>query len=1219
MFKEGIILDTMEKVKGSESNTSFFNKEIGLIDPELAHILNLEDERQSRKLIMIASESECPAPVRMVLASSFTNIYAEGYPSRRLLKETTNVLPDMADQLSYLRRYADRRYYKGVEYADFVESLACRRAAALFTTDKYKAENIFVNVQSLSGAAANNAVYEAFVKPGDVVMGMDLTHGGHLTHGSHANRSGKNYNVVSYHADYESGEIDYKEVEELAHKHRPKLIIAGYSAYPRLIDWKRFKDIAESVGAILLADMSHIAGLVAGKSFPSPVDYADVVSFTTHKTLCGPRGAAILTTNEEYGKKIDTAVFPGEQGGPHLNSIAAKAMLFKLAAEPSFANLQKQVLLNSKALCKTFTQNGFKLAYGGSDSHMVLIETRNLKGLDGYSLRGEVASRILDSCGITCNKNTIPGDTSAVHPGALRFGTTWITQRGFLESHTEELGNIISETLKAMKPYKYIENSGEIGRAKIPVEVIESSTERVNALIKTTDANRIHGKTEYPYWLLDENKQVKKSPLYDLHIKNGAKIEEIYGYELPLYISTPDEGDMDKGFMFDACNSGIFEIRGERAAYFLDEITTTRVSRLNNGETCYTAIMNNSGRVLDSVNIAKTGENNYIMIASAFAREKLLSILRGLADGYTMFDENDIFAKIQGPAVVEDMANTSDKSKLLTNITITGKNAVDSLNNFGIASKPGKISVQNVNSAHVMTVTCPSGMACKILVHPEKAYLLWEHLSNNGLTQCGFTASEKIREKSGMPDYKKGVDALTVYDLFPQIFDMGKPYFIGQKYLNEKLPKPVTKKKFSFTEVEKPIEKTCLHAEHIKLGGRMAPFAGFDMPVWYTTINEEHNAVRTTAGLFDVSHMGILSITGNDACKFIDTIATNYSLRLFNGQSQYSYILDPDGNILDDIMVYKRTNENFIVVVNAANADKINAWITALLTDEYIVDNDSMHKDVKFDVTVKNLKDSKYGDECLVDIALQGPESQNILLKLISIESDKERFKRVNRNEFIETEICGKKAMLSRTGYTGEDYGYELYINPKDATFLWNKILTEGDEFGVKPCGLGSRDSTRTEAGLPLYGHELEGPYNVDPIEAGYGPFVKFHKAFFIGRKHVIANEKTSKMTVARFKMLNKGIKVVKQGSVLTTKRGDTIGHVTSCVIIDGIQYGLAYINKRYAQAGSKLSIFILPPSKMNEKQKDELTIGDKVSLPEEAIMLTRFPEKGEFRETYKM
>lgn len=1209
----------MEKIKGSESNTSFFNQEISKIDPELAHILNLEDERQSRKLILIASESECPAPVRMVLASSFTNIYAEGYPSRRLLKETTDILPDLADQLSYLRRYGDRRYYKGVEYADFVESLACRRAASLFATDKFKAEDIFVNVQSLSGAAANNAVYEAFVNIEDTVMGMDLTHGGHLTHGSHANRSGKNYNIIAYHADYDTGEIDYKEVEELAHKHRPKLIIAGYSAYPRLIDWKRFKDIAQSVGAILFADMSHIAGLVAGKAFPSPVDYADVVSFTTHKTLCGPRGAAILTTNEEYSRKIDSAVFPGEQGGPHLNSIAAKAMLFKLAAEPAFANLQKQVILNSKAFCETFERNGFKLAYGGSDSHMVLIETRNLKGLDGYTLRGEVASRILDLCGITCNKNTIPGDTSAVHPGALRFGTTWITQRGFLESHTQELGNIISDTLRAMKPYKYIENSGEIGRAKLPVEMIESSTDRVNALIRSTDASRIHGKTEYPYWLIDENRQTRKSPIYDLHIKNGSKIEEIYGYELPLYVKSPDEGSMDTGFMADICNSAIFEVRGERAAYYLDEITTSRVSRLNCGDACNTLIMDNSGKVIKSVDIARTGDAVYIMMTSGFEKDKFLSVLRGLADGYTMFDDTDIYAKIQGPAVVDDMTNTSDKSKLLTSIGVYGKKAVDSLKNIGINISAGTVSVQTISSTKVTAITCISGMVCKLLIHPEKAHLLWELLSKSGIAQCGFTAVKKMQEQSGMPDYSKGVNAIDVYRDFSYLFDLGKPYFIGQKHLNEKLPKPETKKKFNYTEIEKPVQKTCLYDEHVKLGGRMAPFAGFSMPVWYTTINEEHNAVRTSAGLFDVSHMGILSIKGKDACRFVDTIASNYSLRLFNGQSQYSYLLDPDGNVLDDIMLYKRNNEDYIVVVNAANADKINAWITALLTDEYIVDNSNMHKNMKFDVAVKDLKDSKYGDECLVDLALQGPTSLQILLKLISIEDDKERLKRVNRNEFIETEISGKRAIVSRTGYAGEEYGYELYINPKDATFLWNKILTDGAEFGVKPCGLGSRDSTRTEAGLPLYGHELEGTYKVNPIEAGYGPFVKFHKGFFIGRDRMISKERTSKMTVARFKMLNKGIKIVKQGSVLTTKRGDTIGHVTSCVIIDGVQYGLAYINKRYEQAGSKLSVFILPPSKMNEKQKDELAVGDKVSIPEEAIMLTRFPEKGEFRKMYKI
>ncbi len=1209
-------MNTIEKTKWTGSNTSVFNDEISHADEEIAHILGLEDERQSRKLIMIASESECPAPVRMTLASTFTNIYAEGYPSRRLLRETGEHLPDLADQLSYLRRYSDRRYYKGVEYADVVESLACRRAAALFATDAIKAENIFVNVQPLSGAAANNAVYEAFVKPGETVLGMDLTHGGHLTHGSHANRSGKNYNIVSYHADYETGDINYKEVEELAHKHRPKMIIAGYSAYPRLIDWKRFREIATSVGAILLADMSHIAGLVAGKCFPSPVGFADVISFTTHKTLCGPRGAAILTTNEEYGKMIDTAVFPGEQGGPHLNAIAAKAVLFKIANTENFANLQKQVLSNSKTLASTFSKLGLKLAYGGTDSHMVLVDLRDLKGTHGFNLRGEIASRILDMCGITCNKNTIPGDTSAVHPGALRFGTTWITQRGFREKHTEELANIIYTALKEMRPYKYLESSGDVGRAKIPLGVLDKLTEQVQSLIKETDAQRVMPQSEYPFWMSPEKTGTRKSPLYNLHVANKYKIETIHGYELPLYCESPSEGSLADSALTDACNTGILEIRGDRASYFLDEVMVSRISALKTGESTTTFIMENSGKVVDTVFVGRTAENKFTVVTSAITREKIISLLRSLADGYVVFDETDIYAKIQGPAVVDDMTNTLEKRNLLTNIQIIGENAALALTNAGIKVEKATITRNSINGADTLILACLTGSTCSLMVHPDKAETVWSELIKRGFKPSGYSGIERIKEEYGLPLYKDEVDGFEMYQTYPGIFDMGKPYFMGQKYLNGKIEKPAAKKSFKYQEQETELKKTCLYDEHIKLGGRMAPFAGFSMPVWYTTINDEHLAVRTAAGLFDVSHMGIISIEGSDSCRFIDTITSNYALRMLKGQSQYSYLLDADGNILDDIMVYRRDTHKFMVVVNAANAAKVNAWLNALISNEYTVDSECMHKNIKFNVTIKDLKDQKYGDECLVDLALQGPNSWIIISNLLA-NGENLKFLRLNRNEFIETEIKGKKVIVSRTGYTGEDYGYELYLNPKDAPFIWKLLLDSGKELGVKACGLGSRDSTRTEAGLPLYGHELEGPYNVDPIEAGYGPFVKFHKPFFIGRKTVVEKEKNSKMQIIRFKMLNKGIRVVKQGCPITTKRGDAIGYVTSCVIIDGMQYGLAYVNKRYTEPETKISVFILPPGKTSEKQKDELQPGDKVMLPEDAVILKRFPAKGEFTETY--
>ena len=1180
-------------------------------DEELFHVLGLEDERQRRKLIMIASESECPLPVRQVLACSFTNIYAEGYPSRRLFRETGENLPDLADQLSYLRRYSDRRYYKGVEYADVVEALASKRAAALFANERIKAEDLFVNVQPLSGAAANNAVYEAFVNPGDTVMGMDLTHGGHLTHGSSANRSGKNYNIVSYHADYITGEIDFKELEELVFKHRPKMIIAGYSAYPRLIDWQRFRDISDSVGAVLFADISHVAGLIAGKVFPSPVGIADVISFTTHKTMCGPRGAVIMTSREDYADKVNSAVFPGEQGGPHLNSIAAKALLFRLANTEGFRLMQSQVVKNAAALAKIFEGLGGKLAYGGTDSHMVLLDLRTMKGPDGFNLRGEIASRVLDICGITCNKNTIPGDTSAVHPGALRFGTTWITQRGFKEEHVEELGRIIMELLAEMIPYKYIEISGDVGRAKTPLKAIVDACGRVEKLIEKAEHSELGEASPYPYWMHYDSRLSYESPI------NHGGIESIEHFGIKLPLTYPDYNKSADIFMTDASNWGIFEIRGDRSQYFLDEVTTIRVSAMNPGETKRCWLLSETGNVVSFALIAKTAVKRCFMLVPPDKKSIVLPVLRGLADGYILFDDKDIYAKIQGPCVVEDRSRPLFREELLTAVEIAGDfNLIEKLSASGIKAEKGRVVKDSFANVEYIAAACPSGKNVKILVHPDYAQEIWDALKKKIIEPIGYR--DMLELKAKFTEFSTPATAEEAYRLSKgtEMIEMGKPYFLGQKYLNAKFPCEVSKEIFSYSPKDEPLKYTCLYEKHKSLGARMAPFAGYDMPVWYTSINEEHKTVRTAAGLFDVSHMGILEFEGRDACRFLDMATTNYIPKLLTGQSQYGYMLSPDGETLDDVMLYRRGEEKFMLVVNAANADKIKSWLSALMTGRYLIDRDMPGKEVAFEVAIRDLGDPSCGDERKVDLALQGPNSYFIIRSLLEGEAAF-RFERLKRNEFIETSVRGMNVIISRTGYTGEEYGYELYLHPNDAVTIWDLILREGKDYGAKPCGLGCRDSARTEAGLPLYGHELEGDYGVTPLEAGYAPFVKFHKPFFIGRKAMLESDKKRRMEIVRFKMLNKNIRVVKHGSILVSKRGETMGYVTSCVIIDGMQYGLAYVNKRFAVPGTKAEVFILGGGKLLEKQKPDLKVGDKVVLSEDAAILTRFPTKDEFKERY--
>ncbi|MEW6069846.1 MAG: serine hydroxymethyltransferase, partial [Candidatus Thermoplasmatota archaeon] len=475
--------------------TQLLDKELGQIDSETKAIIDFEEERQQRKIILIASESFCPKAVKQALGSAFTSLYAEGYPAKRLTQQSIERILDYETELVYQRRYGDRRYYKGCDYVNFIESLAQRRCAELFATPEIPPEKIFVNVQPLSGAAANNAAYEAFLQPGDTVMGLALDSGGHLTHGSPANRSGKLYKIVSYEVDKNTGKLNYENIKELALKHKPKMIIAGYSAYPWSVDWKKLSEIAKASNSILLADIAHPAGLVVAGKFPNPVGYADVITFTTHKTICGPRGAAIITTDEEKARKIDAAVFPEEQGGPHICNIAAKAVAFELAKTNTFKELQHKVVENAQYLAKEFEKRGLKLAYGGTDTHMVLLDLKPLK------LSGEVASRILDLCGIVCNKNSIMGDTNPAHPSGLRFGTTWITQLGFGKAEIEKLAELIHRILINITPFSYIGVTGEIGRGKIELEIMEEVKREVAKLLETTHSKfKLLSRSGYPHY-----------------------------------------------------------------------------------------------------------------------------------------------------------------------------------------------------------------------------------------------------------------------------------------------------------------------------------------------------------------------------------------------------------------------------------------------------------------------------------------------------------------------------------------------------------------------------------------------------------------------------------------------------------------------------------------------------------------------------------------------
>ena len=363
-------------------------------DPEISAAIKREMGRQETKIEMIASENFVNFEIMEAMGSALTNKYAEGYPGKR--------------------------YYGGCEFVDQVETLAIERAKALFGAEH-------ANVQPHCGANANTAVYQAVLEYGDPVLGMDLSNGGHLSHGSPVNISGKSYKFISYGLNPETEKIDFDNVRELALKHKPKLIVAGASAYPRTIETDKFREIADEVGAILMVDMAHIAGLVATGHHPNPIEYADIVTSTTHKTLRGPRGGLILC-KEKYAKAIDKAIFPGTQGGPLEHVIAAKAVCFKEAAQPEFKDYQEQVIRNAQVLAESLIEKGFNLVSGGTDNHLVLVNLVN------KNLTGKKAENLLDEANITTNKNTVPNDPqSPFVTSGLRLGTPAMTSRGFKE------------------------------------------------------------------------------------------------------------------------------------------------------------------------------------------------------------------------------------------------------------------------------------------------------------------------------------------------------------------------------------------------------------------------------------------------------------------------------------------------------------------------------------------------------------------------------------------------------------------------------------------------------------------------------------------------------------------------------------------------------------------------------------------------------------------
>jgi glycine hydroxymethyltransferase len=1042
-----------------DSRSDFlFRGDLAELDPDVAELVRHETARQARYLIMIPSESTVPEAVREAVGSAFHNIYAEGYPLDETRTMTQAEILDYNQRLPEYRRIADKRYYKGTEYADIVEALARRRAAELFATEKYPADKLFVNVQSLSGAPANSAIFTGLISLGDTIMGMDLLQGGHLTHGSPVARSGKFYKAMSYGVDPVTEKLDYDAIRKLALEHRPKIIIAGYTSYPYAPDWQAFREICDEAGAYLMADVAHVAGLIIGGVFPSPVGIADVVSFTTHKTLAGPRGAVIITHRADVANKVDRAVFPGEQGGPHVNSIAGLAVSLRLARSEQFRELQQQTVKNAARLAERLQARGLRIGYGGTDTHMVLLDCKNVVGPDGTPLSGDIAARVLDLAGIVANRNTIPGDVAALRASGVRLGTPWITQRGFREAEIDKLADIIADLLHACVPFSYTGKKRPEPRAKVDFEVLERSKLAVQALVKS------------------------------IGIDTDVVIDEY-----PHYYTLPQEDD--------AIHWTTLTVRGELAGLFLHNALTSDVLALADGERQATRALKPDGSVITHGVVERRGGEYLLHVARRAGY--LATWLRALSDGLVIVDPTDPYVKLPGPVDV-------------------------------VVSGPADVA------------------------------------------RLGADAKSEPAVDSGYA---------------------AKAYFVGINGAAYSGPAQPELPRFSWDEPDDAeLKTTVLNALHRKLGAKMTPFAGYDMPVWYTSVLDEHLAVRNGAGIFDVTHMGVFDAQGPGAAQFLNTVTTNDVNALAVGESHYTYLLDVDGVPHDDLMIYRLGAEHFLVVVNASNNDKNWAWLNAIKDGDVQIATEAPGRRVEGGdrLTLRDLRAESSGADQRLDVALQGPQSKAILLALGGTDADKARVSGLAWAGVTLATLGGFDLIISRTGYTGERVAYEIFVHPNDAVALFEKLI----ELGATPAGLAARDSLRTEAGLPLYGHELAGPLGLNAADAGFGSYVKLSKPFFVGKRAFAQREQERDSEIVRFRMDNKRARPAHQGDPVLNAAGEKIGVVTSCSIdSERVQLGQAYIVHSANAEGQAIQVLAGASS-------------GRQGTAEAATIVSRFPKK---------
>lgn len=1029
----------------SERTGFLFEGTLDDVDPAIARVTAFEEARQVAKLIMIASESAAPTAVREALATVFTDLYAEGYPAARMSHESEDLLADVPYQTAYHERYSDRRYYKGTEFADIVEALAQDRIRGLFAPNRYAANNssigpdqIQANVQPLSGANANTAVYLGLLQPGDTIMGLNLAHGGHLSHGSPVNISGKLFKVISYGVDPATGRIDYDEAERLALEHNPRMLVAGASAYPWFIDFARLRRICDALPrkAYLLADVSHPSGLVVAGLFPNPVGIADVTTFTTHKTLIGPRAAVILTTNEALARRIDRAVFPGLQGGPHINTIAALAVAFKIAQTPEFNELQATIVKNAVALAETLERRGLTIGYGGTETHLLMVDLRTIVTESRVPLNGDVAARILDLAGIVCNKNTIAGDLSANYPGGIRLGTPWISQRGLTPADMATLGGVIADVIHGIRTFSYFDQDDSAARGKISAAVLKASQAAIADLIarRAVGPNRPDGSLE-------------------------------------RYSPTPIAID----------DRPVLEVSGRRARAFLDQASTADIVSLAEGEAVAADFLDGDGSQLASAGIVRLrpdhfGLERYAIAIDAARLSDLEWWLGALSSGLVLFDDSDPWAKIDGPVAVKTRSET---------LSLTEESA---LRGAGVGP------------------------------------------SSTDLTKVYFVGQRALARQSvsvaSRPTYVAAA---------PASIPQSSPINDGSRASTESTPD------------------------------------GWTMPRAYGDPVSELKALREGAGLVDETSLGVTEIAGPDARRFLDLITTNDLSFLGVGGAQYTFLLDPDGEIITDGILYRPTLDHFWLTTAPALTSRATTWLAAAVSGSYLVDCDLPSRTLPSQVALRSLRDAP-GEDARVVLGLAGPNALAALRLVADTAEDRRKLGRIRRFNLGSIRLSGTTVTVSRTGHTGGTNGYEIFVSPIRALPLWNAIMAKGTELGIHPVGWDAWRTAGIVAGLPFAGHEVSGSVDLSPVQAGFGREVQAHKPYFVGRRSLLDQPYPPASEIVRFKYQGIDGQAPNDGASIVGDGGDSIGTVTSVAPMASEPFGLGVVRRSVITAGTRLT-----------------------------------------------